>query len=379
MVETKPIRILHILTLSGEHGEYGGPNRVASELCRELRNQGHSSQIVSGIKLTSESTRGDYSGQSFIPVKPLSKRYPVSSLWSRKFVKNVYPLIKESDIVHIHFARDLIPMVAALICIIQKRPFVTQTHGMVIPDGRKLTKVLDKFLTRPLLNQSKINFVLTNQEFNLMKSLNLRCRMELLSNGIEVSNHAPTRNSESRFKVIFCSRLHARKRPDRFIQLALEAERVGIKADFDIYGPDGGELSSILKSISESNLPNLTYRGALPPESVQEWISEYDLLVLPSENEPFPMVALESLSMGTPILIMPSCGIAGLIRETHSELVSRSEDLQGLKDAFLNLYAQGVSSSYRKILQEFCRSQFSIGSVTLKITKYYESILNSEI
>ena len=42
------MRILHVLTLNSRNGEYGGPVRVARELCRELNNLGHVTHIFSG-------------------------------------------------------------------------------------------------------------------------------------------------------------------------------------------------------------------------------------------------------------------------------------------------------------------------------------------
>lgn len=180
------LKILHVLTLNGRNGEYGGPVRVARETCAELNRRGHQTHIFSGALRGSEPTSQNGLNESYLIVKPLSRKMEVSSLWSWKIVGELSKKIKQSNIVHIHFARDFIPLAAALLCILLRKPFVTQTHGMVVSDSRKSTRLTDFFLTRPLINRSKINFVLTKEEFSNMKDLCLRAPSFVLPNGIKV-------------------------------------------------------------------------------------------------------------------------------------------------------------------------------------------------
>jgi glycosyltransferase involved in cell wall biosynthesis len=149
--------------LNGRNGEYGGPVSVAREICAELNARGHQTQIFSGALLGSEPIAQDGLNESYLIVEPISQKLKISSLWNWKIVGELSEKIKKADIVHIHFARDLIPLAAALLCVLLRRPFVTQTHGMVVSDGRKSTRLTDLFLTKPLINRSKINLVLSKK------------------------------------------------------------------------------------------------------------------------------------------------------------------------------------------------------------------------
>ena len=52
--ERKPhLNVLHVLTLNGRNGEYGGPVRVARELCTELNRRGYATHIFSGALFNS--------------------------------------------------------------------------------------------------------------------------------------------------------------------------------------------------------------------------------------------------------------------------------------------------------------------------------------
>ena len=108
-IDSPQLRILHVLTLNGRNGEYGGPVRVARELCQELNSRGHKTHIFSGALLGSEPAPGSELSESYIHVKPITKNLKVSSLWSWKLISPLKNLIRESDVIHIHFARDLVP------------------------------------------------------------------------------------------------------------------------------------------------------------------------------------------------------------------------------------------------------------------------------
>ena len=121
-IDSQPLSILHVLTLNGRNGEYGGPVRVAREICTELNSRGHATHIFSGALKDSEPVSKPGLLESFILVKPISGKLSVSSLWSWKLIKPLNKLINGSDIVHIHFARDLIPFLAAFLAILKKKP-----------------------------------------------------------------------------------------------------------------------------------------------------------------------------------------------------------------------------------------------------------------
>ena len=70
---------------------------------------------------------------------------------------------------------------------------------------------------------------------------------------------------------------------------------------------------------------NLEYKGSLQAHDVQRMLAEIDVLVLPSKDEPFPMVVLEALAVGTQVLVMPSCGFAEELRKFEFELIIELE------------------------------------------------------
>jgi glycosyltransferase involved in cell wall biosynthesis len=371
--ERKPqLNVLHVLTLNGRNGEYGGPVRVARELCTELNRRGYATHIFSGAQFNSTPIPITGLPESFVLVKPVIQNFPISSLWSWKLIKPIHKLIKNSDLIHIHFARDLIPFLAALISIILRKPFVTQTHGMITSDGRLSTRFLDIIFTRPLINRSRTNFVLTEIELSAISNLSIKSLSRILPNGIAVKDSVKS-ITNLRKRVIFCSRLEKRKGIEKFIELANTFRDSAI--NFEIYGPDGGDLALVLAEIKSRNLSGvLEYKGALQAHQVQEMISEIDLLVLPSKDEPFPMVILEAMAVGTSVLIMPSCGFAEDLANFEPKFVAHTEDFTGLRSTFQKQLDDGFQSKSRNAILSFCNENFGISSVVDRLVGSYKNV-----
>ena len=373
-----PIRVLQLLTLSGGNGEYGGPNRVAREISKSLDGTKFSTRIFTGAFVMSPPIPESGVIEDYVFVSPLLKSLPFSSLWSNKLPKTLWVHIRSSQIVHIHLGRDLISIIGALICRILRKPYVTQTHGMVVPDSRFSTFVIDKLFTKFILNGSKTNFVLSQKEQSDMRPFDLKCSLTLLPNGISLPNVPPSTARLLSGKILFVSRLHHRKRVTLFLELAKHAYSLFPQLNFEIYGPDGGELEEISNQLrNDPHLLKTHYMGSLSPNEVACVLAKADLLVLPSDNEQFPMVVLESLSVGTPVLIMPSCGLTPLFFGDFSALVADTNDLQGLIRAFDQLYLKEFFSDRRPDLFDFCNKTFNMSNIYPTIEATYLKALNN--
>lgn len=371
--DSPQLKILHVLTLNGRNGEYGGPVRVARELCQELNSRGHKTHVFSGALKGSEPTPITEPSESFVYVKPITQKLKVSSLWSWKLIPALKRRISDSDIIHIHFARDLVPFLAAFIAIVLRKPFITQTHGMIISDGRLSSRLIDSLLTRPLINRSKMLFVLTEKEKYSIKKLNVKPAVMIMPNGIAV-DHVRNLSNKSSNRVVFCSRLDKRKGVDKFIDLADSFRHSNLV--FEIYGPDGGELEYCANEIKIRCLQKtLSYEGALTSDKVREMLADAKLLILPSKNEPFPMVVLESLAVGTPVLVMPSCGIAEKLKTFDQNFVSSSEDISDIVTTFRMSLSKNIDLKARISTREFVIKEFSIISVVDTLLKTYKKIL----
>lgn len=358
----------------GANGEYGGPVKVARELSSIANSfKGLNSRIIGGTNI---STNINSPNENFIMVRKWIKTTSVSGFFSVKFVITFFKEFKTSDVIHLHFARDLIQIFAGFICLIFKKPFITQTHGMIRAKNSR-TKIFDNIFIKPILRKAKFCLVLSEYELNDLKKIVNNLNFVVVPNGIDASRISkyPNKNLQQPTTIAFCSRLHHTKGLDKFLKLAIS---FGESQDicFEIYGPDGGELLNTLKQIEYENqhrLQPIKYMGAIPPDLVGATIQKIDLLVLPSKYDPYPMIVLESLVHGTPVLISNVCGNSSEVSSIDQLMVSIDNTDVDFSNRAVLLLEKYHDSSARVNLQRSAAIRFDISNVGKKLIEIYKN------
>ncbi len=368
----KKQKVLHVLTLIEGRGEYGGPVTVARTFQHASYKSRYELQLIGGTREPTHSRSSWIPADHRILVKPILKKHQISSLISLKAISELFRRIHSSNIVHLHFARDVIQIIAGLICIVSRKPFFIQTHGMIRKKESWIVELFDRVAIIPILKRAHINFALSDNEAIDLKEVYPKIRISILRNGYDFGELlAPIPANSSKINIIFCSRLHVTKGINHFCELAKEFENNDAYR-FTIFGPDGGELAWIEKFISENNLINLKYSGALPPDRVIETLAASDLLILPSNYDPYPMVVLEALSVGTPVLISSVCGQASEIEKTDPNFVYKGEKSESLIRAFHLREPIKVDVVARARIRNSYHEIFGIDSVWKTLEGFYE-------
>ena len=305
------MKIAHVLTYVSRDGAYGGPLAVMVAQASELARRGHEVEIFAG-----------WDGAAELEVPGVTVRlFEVRRLLGRGFSTMVAPRLarelrrrrREFDVVHVHLGRDLIALPAALAVGGRggrPRLFV-QTHGMVKPDGRRSAQLVD-VAVRLVLRRSTASFALNSVDAERITTV-ARGAVDVvdLPNGVPEQTTPPSADQGSTPEFLFLARLQARKNVMTFAQAAKMLVDDGVDARFTVVGPDEGDLPALLAFIDEHGLDHhLTYGGSVPPGAGPERLSQADVYVLPSLDEPFPMTVLEALSVGRPCIIASSCHIA---------------------------------------------------------------------
>jgi glycosyltransferase involved in cell wall biosynthesis len=317
------VRILHLVTLVSRDGAYGGPVRVAINQTAELRRRGHDVHIAAGWRGEGPVPRTLDGTPAFLfRALPLVPRMRHSGLVSLGLIAWLARNIDRYDVIHIHAGRDLISTASMTLASLKRTNYVTQTHGMVTSDHRLVARLMDALFTRRLLSGARRRFVLTQREQeDLADVLAPSLSFERVANGVPeavigtgyVEGH----------RVLFCARLHERKRPVAFVELAGELTRRGVVAEFAMVGPDEGQLARVRSAIDEYHLEGIvSYEGSLDYGEVLARMREASVYVLPSVDEPFAMTLLEALSLGLPCVCTDSCGVADILSQTESAIVT---------------------------------------------------------
>ena len=369
------MKILHIATLVTPDGAYGGPIRVALNQLRELARLGHDVELVAGTKGFGENLPSSIDG---VPVRLFAVRQSVPStgyagLTAPGLGRYVRQQLEHVDVVHVHLARDLITMPVARIVARSRTPMVVQPHGMIIEPKNATGRVFDVALTRSVLRGSKSVLTLTDAEsISLHSVAGPTVRTERIING--VPSYTGSTHPVEPLDVLFLARLQERKRPQLFVEMAIQLLKEGSDATFSLVGPDEGEGHKIETLIRDSNMADrIRWEGALSPEKTLERIAACGIYVLPSVGEVFPMSVLEAMSVGRAIVITTSNGLANPLMSAGAALVV-DESLAGLVQATRSLL---TNSDMRLTLGEKAHAEaergYTMRSVALQLETTYAS------
>lgn len=372
---TKPLKVIHVVTLISPDGAYGGPVRVAVNQVRELLAAGHDVTLATSY-LGYDEAPTEYDGVpvTAFPARRLVPGTGFAGLTAPGLHKWLREAVKTADIVHVHLARDLVTLPAANIARKARTPYVLQTHGMIDHSSNPLAAPLDKVWTVPVLKSAARIFHLTEREFSDVTQVGGEgLHLEHLVNGVPAAED-PAEGSESGTSFLYLARLQARKRPQAFVKAAIASADALPDATFDIVGPDEGEGTEVQQLIDQSGRSGaIRMLGGLPPEEVANRMRLADVYVLPSVNEPFPMSVLEAMSLGLPVIVTDTCGLAPSIDEAGAGIVVDAEQ-DTLDEAVVKL---GTDSGLRERLGAnalaLTRQRYSMQAVAKQLESAYRS------
>lgn len=348
--------------------------RVATNLTKALGARGHAAELWAGVRGYPRDTRVfDGAPVRLFPARLLMPRLGFVTSTARGLSRALLAERPNIDVIHIHLARDLVTLPAALLARALSIPYIVQTHGMITPKSSAGARVFDMILTRPALRGASAVLYLTPRERSQLQQTDARLtRLVRLVNGIE-SGHNPIPATDSHeCEVLFMARLHPRKRPVHFVRSARELLSRGRQAQFRVAGPDEGEGPDVLREIQASGRPGqIVYEGPISPERTCERVSRCDIYVLPSVDEPYPMSVIEAMAQGKPVIITDSCGLARQVEAAGAGLVVNS-DQDTLTEAIDFLLRDGDSRRRMgRRARELVERDFDIGAVSERVTHIY--------
>ncbi|MBW3583338.1 MAG: glycosyltransferase [Euryarchaeota archaeon] len=368
------MKILIITTLYKPSTAYGGPVTVAHDHALELISRGHSVEVATSDILDFDTkvdnNQSEYQGVRvrYFPSIAFRRNFPyVYSLALNKWLERN---VSNYDVVHIHYARELIPILAAKISLSKGVKTILQTHGMLNRRGI-LHTVIDSLQVSKQLKRAHAVAVLQEIEKGTIECIQPKAKIEIIPNGIRIKNKIwAGKNGHER--VIFVSRLHPRKRVVEFIKMASILARKRNRCEFRIIGPDGGDKTRAEATISALGLQGrVTITGSVPADDLEREFLKTSVFVLPSVNEPFPMVVLEALSYGVPTVVTSSIHIREILKKSNAAIVSE-EDASSLADAVASILdSPRVAEELSMASRHFISSSLTIEAVVENLEKVY--------
>lgn len=249
-----------------------------------------------------------YNKQNFIQLK--LKNHPGNIIRLCKQVKEL-----NIDIIHANSLRMLLYSIAIKKMTGRKIKLVYTKHNVTILE-KKMPSLFKRIINK------HVDQIIAVSHFEQENLLHVGVRSELIRtiyNGVDVERFAFQQPQlQKTFNVGILARLSKEKNHELFLEIANELKEVR-NMMFYIAG-DGSERETVEKMISDLNLAHrVKLLGNL--SNPHEFICNMDLLLLTSYREVFPMVVLEGMASGTPIVTVDVGGIKEAIKNYETGIL----------------------------------------------------------
>jgi glycosyltransferase involved in cell wall biosynthesis len=185
-------------------------------------------------------------------------------------------------------------------------------------------------------------------------------KIQIIQNGIELSNSVFQKKSDTNFKIGFVGRWSSEKRAYLFLEIATQIKKKYPAVRFVMAGTG---MKSNLNKISEAGV---AFLGEITDKTIlKQLYNELHMVILPSKYEGFPMVIMESMALGVIPIATNVGGISEHILNNENGILINDEGEDKMVSDFINsiehlLLDKEHMALMSKNAYDYAHSNFSI-------------------
>ncbi len=150
--------------------------------------------------------------------------------------------------------------------------------------------------------------------------------------GVDLSRFRPAaRPAGTKPRTLFVGRVGIRKGVPALLKAF---EPLSGEAELHLVGPVEPAMENLFATLP---MTGVTVQGAVAAASLPAVYAEADLFCLPSLEEGFPLVLLQAMAAGLPVVATPECGAADILTPGREGEVVASGDVEALTAALAGL------------------------------------------
>lgn len=287
--------------------------------------------------------------------------------------------LKADLIIHVHAWWNLVSVLSCMVAKYYCIPVVISPRGMLsthtLNHGNKLKKLFHRYIGKYLLQRCFIHATSEKEKLDIIQ-LTSTNNIQVISNMLELpcNNVNTTAIEHERFRLLFLSRID----PVKGLDLLLNALAT-VSCDWALTIAGTGSPNYILhlkqlsKTLGISN--QIHWLGQVTDEEKFPVIGQHDLTVLVSKSESFANIVIESLSVGTPVLISDQVGLSDYVQQKNLGYICKL-DPSAIK-AQIELAYQDISKrqEIRKKAPGLIRQDFNDQVLINQYLMMYQKVL----
>jgi len=222
--------------------------------------------------------------------------------------------LPKDSIIHIHIAQAFSPEIVYLASKIKKIPYVAQVHtdighssklGFLLPLYKKL------FLKRDLKNADKVICLSESYKKLLIKKYALeKNKLTVIPNGVKEEFFIKAKKKSNKINLLYVGRLSSEKNISKLLEAVFLLKNT---VTLDIVG-DGTLRNELKEKTKKLKLKNVIFHGRKSGKDLLELYKKANIFLLASDFEGQPLVLLEAMATGTPIIASDVKGIRELVK-----------------------------------------------------------------
>lgn len=325
---------------------YGGIELIVSLLTDELVRRGHEVTLfASGDSISTAQLKSVHE-----QALRLDERIKEPGLYEQMMLSQVYQQAHHFDIIHSHVGCAALPYSGFV-----KTPTVHTMHGIYTPDNEKMFR---QFAWQPYISISE-----AQREPRL--GLNY---IHTVYNGIDITAYPFQPEPEQPAYLAFVGRLSPEKGPHEAIAIA-KAVGLPLKIAGKVDAVDREFYQDPIKPLIDGE--QIQYLGEVSHAEKVKLLSGANATLFPiTWREPFGLVMIESMAVGTPVVGMALGSVPEVIAHGKTGFIchNREQMIEAVPAAL------GLS---RQACRDHVVSRFSVSSMVDEYEKAYKMVLRA--
>jgi len=230
----------------------------------------------------------------------------------------VHMIVHRYNVIHFFVIRNYMAWIILMAKLIKTKTIVTLHDTLFLQEPSNTMTHAVKML---MLKMSDRVLLLSHHDMDRCSAQKKPDRFRIVRNGISTVTTVTNVNHTN--TALFGGGIGNEHAGLKFLESALSTLK--LQSELEIYGTNTTDAA------------HRSYRGMVDRKDFHDAMRRSRITVVPSRYESFSMTALESLSLGIPVIVSDQCGISRYLSDEKDCLMVRYGDVDGLREKIQRL------------------------------------------
>lgn len=207
---------------------------------------------------------------------------------------------------------------------------------VMFPGNKLITQLIFKLLIR----SSDVIATLSNKSKKIIEVLDNKTNIEVIPPCVKIASNIELQSNKDNFSILFVGWLVKDKGIFDLLKISELIRAYQIDVQFIVLGTGMSEIETkqVNEEIKKLNLENIVQlKGVVIGEEKEKYFREASILIHPTYWDAFPLVIIEAMAFGLPIITTKVGGIPEIIGQDGGAIFHEPGDIEGMVKSIIFL------------------------------------------